>query len=424
MTALAAAILTFALAVPWALTRLGWRAVEPRAVTEQRLRYGSFRFAAVARLVGAAALTGVAAACQLDPAVWVILVGYAFAAALEVWVSGRPGHATLDLRVLLVRDTGLAVAAILLGGSSAGVLGAMLCISVTAQAAFCWSWRGVAVAGGVVTLATARWALGDAVVTEWWTVGVSAWATVVVATLTARIGKRAAHLEELVGQQTHLVTALDSAQHRERQRLSEALHDDALQQIITARQDLLELVESRDPADLECALKRLDEATTSLRALMGAMHSSRLRHADLGAGLQQLLVDLQRRRRVLTTLEVTTAPLTMQERAVVVAVCAELLGNVAKHAAAEHVCVTVAASAETITLQVADDGQGIPSGRLAEASSHGHFGHAMLKARATSLGGHVHVESHPGTGTDVTIQLSRAEVAVADIPWATPVPAT
>ena len=74
--------------------------------------------------------------------------------------------------------------------------------------------------------------------------------------------------------------------------------------------------------------------------------------------------------------------------------CAEALANVAKHASASRVQISVTAQAGAITVEVADDGVGgaDPSGR----------GLRGLADRAETLGGTLTVASPRGGGTRLT----------------------
>ena len=83
----------------------------------------------------------------------------------------------------------------------------------------------------------------------------------------------------------------------------------------------------------------------------------------------------------------------------------ELLNNVAKHAHAGSVTVTVSVVDWWVVLEVADDGRGIEPGRLAEAPRHGHIGLASLTERVEAIGGVLQIESASSGGTTVRVRL-------------------
>jgi two-component system NarL family sensor kinase len=83
----------------------------------------------------------------------------------------------------------------------------------------------------------------------------------------------------------------------------------------------------------------------------------------------------------------------------------ELLVNAAKHAGATHVDVAVRRSGDRLVLEVADDGAGIPDGRLDAAVRDGHIGLASSRQRVEAVGGRLVVVTALGTGTRVTAML-------------------
>jgi two-component system NarL family sensor kinase len=89
----------------------------------------------------------------------------------------------------------------------------------------------------------------------------------------------------------------------------------------------------------------------------------------------------------------------------VIALARELLTNAAKHADASCVRVSVRRVAEAIELEVADDGSGIPEGRLAAALREGHIGLASSVQRVEAVGGTLTVAPVPGGGTSISVTL-------------------
>jgi signal transduction histidine kinase len=85
----------------------------------------------------------------------------------------------------------------------------------------------------------------------------------------------------------------------------------------------------------------------------------------------------------------------------------ESLTNIAKHARAEHVTVTVDQPEDgRVRLRVTDDGVGFDIGNDAQRLSEGHFGLAGMRERASLVGGVLEVTSEPGHGTTVEVRLT------------------
>ena len=78
--------------------------------------------------------------------------------------------------------------------------------------------------------------------------------------------------------------------------------------------------------------------------------------------------------------------------------------NVARHASAQHIEVTlrVTATPETLTLQVHDDGRGIQADEITGLHSLGLLG---MHERAQRLGGTFDIQGVPGEGTIVTVSI-------------------
>jgi signal transduction histidine kinase len=85
---------------------------------------------------------------------------------------------------------------------------------------------------------------------------------------------------------------------------------------------------------------------------------------------------------------------------VVLRIGQEALQNVWRHARAKHVTVTIAATADGLTVEVADDGAGFVPERVLVLS-----GIATMRSFASFLDGTVQVDSSPGAGTIVRARL-------------------
>ncbi len=199
-----------------------------------------------------------------------------------------------------------------------------------------------------------------------------------------------------------LAAEIAEAERQERERLAEALHDDALQRLLVARQDLAEAAE--DPAALQSVQRQLDELTDSLRALTEAMHEDTLAAMPLSVALERLADDGARRGRLVVHTHVAPAA-TGDHDPFVLGVVRELLMNAVKHAQASVVEVAVTAEHDAVVIRVADDGRGMTQDEADHAGRAGHMGHARLRRRLTAIGGALELDSTPETGTAVSCVL-------------------
>ena len=88
----------------------------------------------------------------------------------------------------------------------------------------------------------------------------------------------------------------------------------------------------------------------------------------------------------------------------------EALTNVARHAKVPEVTVRVWAHQDTLSIEVADDGQGF---ELDSVVARGTSGLTGMRERATLAGGQLQIESRPGAGTRLVAELSIARPAPA-----------
>jgi two-component system NarL family sensor kinase len=225
-------------------------------------------------------------------------------------------------------------------------------------------------------------------------------AAVVLSIILTRRGDRIDQLAALRGQ---LVAEALDAEDRERRRLAEALHDEAIQNLLAARQELRE-AERGDSSSVDRARGVVDLTVEQLRGAVFDLHPYLLEQAGLPAALEAVAEEQGRRGRFHPRVRV--GPDTAGEHdQLVLSLARELLVNAAKHSDADEVTVAVARTDGQLMLEVADDGGGIRTDRLAQAPSEGHIGLASCAQRVEALGGRFSVASRPSGGTRVRATL-------------------
>jgi signal transduction histidine kinase len=194
----------------------------------------------------------------------------------------------------------------------------------------------------------------------------------------------------------------------ERDRIGRELHDGAIQQIYTAGL-ILQAAQSKIGSDpvaasqrLERAMITLNEAIAALRAYMGELRPAP-DNVSLLEGLRQqvsrpdfktfMRVDL----RLDLPAEVTLNPV---RTAHLLALVGEALANAARHAQADQVWVTVSDQASYLQLCIEDNGRGFDTG-----SSDNGYGLRNMRDRARLLGGKFSLDSAPGQGTRIFLQV-------------------
>ncbi len=196
------------------------------------------------------------------------------------------------------------------------------------------------------------------------------------------------------------------AEERERKLLAEALHDETIQDLLAAGQDLDE-ASGGDPVALRRAREEVRRSVAQLRTTIADLHPFVLEHAGLEAALRSL-VDRRRQRGDLRwNLHVEQAAVGPHDR-LVVSVARELIANAAKHAGAGEVNVRLRSSGREILVEVADDGPGLDRERAGGAVAEGHVGLASCAERVQAAGGRLELIDRPGGGTLVRVRLPSA----------------
>jgi PAS domain S-box-containing protein len=221
--------------------------------------------------------------------------------------------------------------------------------------------------------------------------------------------KQSRAIADLAQARGELVSQLMLAEERTRQRIAQALHDDALQRLLAAHQDLREAV---GPEGVERARVALEGTIDRIREAVAALHPVTQQQGDLETALRAIVRQHATRGGFRYTVRVEPEASGLQDD-LVLSAAQELVTNVAKHAQASRCSVSVERRGDRIQLEVADDGIGIPNGRQQLALKQGHIGLASTVQRMKSIGGDGEVVSTPGHGTVVRAQVPIGEAVRA-----------
>ncbi|MFI0260627.1 sensor histidine kinase [Streptomyces sp. NPDC017056] len=213
-------------------------------------------------------------------------------------------------------------------------------------------------------------------------------------------GRRA--LEQYAAQVAELSAAA------ERNRLARDIHD-SLGHHLTAAAVQLEIASEFRALDPHSAQRAVDEARLAVKRALGDVRQSvrALRGEETHKSLRAMLAGLARAGgagpHVATQVEgsedgYAPAALTALYRA-----AQEGLTNARRHARATRVTVAVRLTEHAARLVVSDDGRGFtPDGAAATG-----FGLLGMRERVHLVGGSVHIDSSPGTGTRLTVTVPR-----------------
>lgn len=193
------------------------------------------------------------------------------------------------------------------------------------------------------------------------------------------------------------------ARAEEHRRISEVLHERTVQDLSAARLILDSARQSSDPAVVGTALDQASELLATdvaeLRGLLSSGEASEWQADDLRDALAAWIATLPERQRLAVTLPGHPLPLARTETAVAFRVIKEGLRNAVKHAGDAPIELRVELVGDELQIEVADGGIG-----FAEPAEPG-LGLRIIRYAAASVGGRVSLDSRPGVGTMLRVQL-------------------
>lgn len=204
---------------------------------------------------------------------------------------------------------------------------------------------------------------------------------------------------------------LVEVQENERRTVARELHDEAAQALVSLRYGL-QLLE-RETGGREGVAARVaelkqttDAVIDSLHRLAGALRPASLDLVGLEAALRQYLRSVEAKWGLTARFKARGLKDERLPAAVETAlyrVVQEAVTNVVRHAAATRVDVLAERRDDRVRVLVEDDGKGFVPGRAEGGERLGLIG---MRERAEALGGTLTVESAPGEGTTIAVEVA------------------
>lgn len=200
----------------------------------------------------------------------------------------------------------------------------------------------------------------------------------------------------------------------ERARIAREIHDGVAQSLafVAIKLDIVSRKMGDAPAlaeEVRTASGLLREQIREVRRSIFALRPIDLERYGLLETMRRYVADFGEQNGVRTSLDVTgDVSLLPSDEAVLFRILQESLNNVAKHAQASEVAVSLR-GADRVYLTVGDDGRGFnPAEASGRVSTAGGLGLTQMRERVEARGGHYRVESTPGRGTTVFADLPTA----------------
>ncbi|AOS44428.1 Oxygen sensor histidine kinase NreB [Lacunisphaera limnophila] len=204
-----------------------------------------------------------------------------------------------------------------------------------------------------------------------------------------------------------------TAQEEERKKISRELHDEVVQILVGINVELSTLTYGNSP-DLPHLKDKITRTQRLVEHSVEAVHrfARELRPAvldDLGLipALRTYCESLAERKkfRIHLTAFGGVETLAGDKRTVLFRVAQEALTNVARHARATHVRLTISRLPAAIRMEIADNGKSFPVQQVFGAKGHKRLGLVGMRERVEMVGGSLTIESALGQGTTVRAEL-------------------
>lgn len=227
--------------------------------------------------------------------------------------------------------------------------------------------------------------------------------------------QEARELERLVEARTRelsqLSTYLQDLAEQEKSELARNLHDELGGLLTAAKMDLSWLQSRLDQPGIQERLAQLgsvlDEAMDLKRRVVENLRPSLLDHFGLATALRAYVDSTASKAGLECELDIPEdcGPMPRDMAIALFRIVQEGLTNIVRHAQARSIRLEMAADEAACSFVLADDGQGFDPKEPRLRTSHGLMG---MRQRVRALGGTLTLESSPGRGTRLRVEIPRA----------------
>jgi signal transduction histidine kinase len=154
---------------------------------------------------------------------------------------------------------------------------------------------------------------------------------------------------------------------------------------------------------LDYVLSQAEAALTEMRAVIFELRPESLETEGLAAAISRQAAALNARHEIIVSTDLCDEPdLPLKTKEELYRVVQESLHNTVKHARAKTVNIRMSCDNDRLLMEVCDDGIGFDTTQTFP----GHLGLRSMHERINRLDGTLRIESAPGKGTCIQIQLA------------------
>jgi signal transduction histidine kinase len=208
-------------------------------------------------------------------------------------------------------------------------------------------------------------------------------------------------------QETKALQSMVKGKEEERRHLATELHNHLGSLLATVKVNLNGL-DHQEGNKLETIIGLVDRATQDVRNLSHELHMGVSENFGLIPALQELVSHLQRSKQLHTKLsaDLGAIHITSEDEILIYRIVQELVSNVLKHAKATILTISLTGFEEDnlISIMVEDNGKGFDPDKLQKTEKG--IGLDSLEDMIHKLEGEIHIDSIPGRGTTINVDLS------------------
>jgi two-component system, NarL family, sensor histidine kinase DegS len=203
------------------------------------------------------------------------------------------------------------------------------------------------------------------------------------------------------------------AQEEERKRISHELHDDTIQLLIALSRQLDALASAKGVPDdvrqkLEDLWNQTDNIVKGVRRLSQDLRPAAIDRLGLLPAIRWLAEESEKYSGIKTRVNVIGKEHRLPEEAAIALfrIIQEALRNVSKHSGATRAGIIVEFHEKKTRITIADNGKGFtPPDQVGDLPKIGKLGLAGMQERVQLLGGAISMQSEPGKGTTITVEM-------------------
>ena len=196
----------------------------------------------------------------------------------------------------------------------------------------------------------------------------------------------------------------------ERQRLARELHDSVTQSLYGISLYAQAAAGNINANQIEQAVGYIEdiqntaqESLADMRLLIYELRPPILEKEGLVAALQNRLISVEDRVRIKSSVQTNlTERLPAQVEEGLYQITREALNNIIKHAHAKNILIRLQRESNSVFMEIADDGIGFEPDNVRRT---GCLGLASIQERAQSQGWRLEIESSPGNGTHIKVEI-------------------